>query len=45
MIYKIETFWDNEAQVLVVNSDQIFGLATQADTLELLTYKLKVMIP
>ena len=37
--------WDDEALVWVATSDDIPGLATEADTLELLIVKLKCMIP
>ena len=43
--YKIEAFWDREALVWVAESTDILGLATEADTLEKLTDKLKQMIP
>ena len=43
--YKIETFWDEEVEVWVATSDDIFGLATEANSLESLTEKLRVMIP
>jgi predicted RNase H-like HicB family nuclease len=44
-LYKIEAFWDKEAQVWVAESTDIFGLATEADTLEQLTEKLRRIIP
>ncbi len=37
--------WDEEAYVWVVTSDDVPGLATEADTMEHLVEKLKVMIP
>ena len=43
--YKIEVFWDQEAQVWVVESSDILGLVTEADNLDRLTNKLKQMIP
>jgi len=43
--YKIEAFWDQEAQVWVAESSDILGLVTEADNLDLLTNKLKQMIP
>lgn len=44
-IYKIEAFWDGEAQVWVAESEDVPGLVTEANTIELLTEKLKQMIP
>jgi len=44
-MYKIETFWDEEAQVWVATSEDVFGLATEAQSLEDLSKKLKVIIP
>jgi predicted RNase H-like HicB family nuclease len=44
-LYKIEAFWDSEAQVWVAESKDVPGLATEADTIESLTEKLKQMIP
>jgi Domain of unknown function (DUF1902) len=44
-IYKIEAFWDSDAEVWVATSGDIWGLATEADTLESLTQKLRTMIP
>ena len=43
--YKIEAFWDHEAQVWVAESSDILGLVTEADSLDRLTNKLKQMIP
>lgn len=43
--YKIEAFWDQEAQVWVAESLDILGLVTEADNLKRLTNKLKQMIP
>ncbi len=37
--------WDPEAQVWVATSDEVPGLATEADTMEVLVEKLKSMIP
>jgi predicted RNase H-like HicB family nuclease len=44
-LYKIEAFWDKEAKVWVAESTDILGLATEADTLEQLTEKLREIIP
>jgi predicted RNase H-like HicB family nuclease len=45
MILKIQAFWDAEASVWVATSEDIPGLVTEASTIELLTQKLKVIIP
>lgn len=37
--------WDEEAHVWVATSDDVPGLATEAETTEALMDKLKVMIP
>lgn len=37
--------WDDEAQVWVVTSDDVPGLATEAASLDKLIPKLKLMIP
>jgi predicted RNase H-like HicB family nuclease len=37
--------WDEEAEVWVATSDDVPGLATEADTTEALVEKLKVLIP
>jgi len=42
---KVEAFWDEEAQVWVASSTDVPGLVTEADTMEHLMQKLKVMIP
>jgi len=41
----IRAEWDNEALVWVATSDDIPGLVTEADTVENLVEKLRVMIP
>jgi len=43
--YCVEAFWDDEADVWVATSNDIPGLATEAPTIELLTDKLRLMIP
>ena len=43
--YRIEAIWDDEARVWVATSDDIPGLATEAETVEALTAKLKIIIP
>lgn len=42
--YMVEATWDDEARVWVATSDDIPGLATEAETGEALTAKLKVII-
>ncbi|MFH1911162.1 MAG: DUF1902 domain-containing protein [Pseudomonadota bacterium] len=42
---KVEAFWDEEAQVWVASSTDVPGLVTEADTMEHLMQKLRVMIP
>lgn len=37
--------WDDEAEVWVATSDDVPGLATEADTLEALSAKLQIMVP
>ena len=41
----VHTEWDPEAGVWVATSDEVPGLATEADTAEALVEKLKSMIP
>jgi len=43
--FHIDAFWDSEAGVWVATSDDVPGLATEAETIEALTAKLRVMIP
>ena len=42
---RVEAFWDEEAKVWVATSDDVPGLATEADNLDILTAKLRVIIP
>ena len=44
-IIKIHALWDSEAQVWVAESHDVPGLATEADTMEILIKKLQTMIP
>ena len=44
-VYNIQAFWDTEAEVWVATSEEVTGLATEADTLENLNDKLRAMIP
>ena len=41
----VEAFWNDEAKVWVATSNNVPGLATEADNLDILTAKLKVIIP
>ena len=41
----VRAIWDDEARVWVATSDDVPGLATEADDMEALVEKLKRMIP
>jgi len=43
--YTIHADWDPEAEVWVATSDDVPGLATEAETIESLTAKLRIMVP
>jgi predicted RNase H-like HicB family nuclease len=43
--YYVQAAWDAEANVWVVISSDIPGLATEAETIDDLTTRLRVMIP
>lgn len=43
--YYVHAHWDEEAKVWVAASDDVPGLATEADTTEALVQKLKTLIP
>ena len=43
--YCVHAQWDEEARVWVASSDDVPGLATEADTTEALVQKLKTLIP
>ena len=43
--YYVHAEWDDKAQVWTVSSDDVPGLATEADTTESLVQKLKTLIP
>ncbi len=43
--YKVEAYWDQEAQVWSASSDEVLGLATEAETLESLRQKVRIMVP
>ena len=45
MVYHVHADWDPEADVWVATSDDVPGLATEASTIEILTEKLRMMIP
>lgn len=42
---KIEAFWDESAQVWVATSNDVSGLVTEAESMELLTNKIRQLIP
>ena len=43
--FKVTALWDPEASVWVAESDDVPGLVTEADTVEQLVAKLRVMVP
>lgn len=43
--YVIRAEWDDEARVWVATSEEILGLATEADSIEELVAKLGTMLP
>ena len=43
--YYVHAMWDDEARVWVASSDDVPGLATEAETTEALIAKLKTLIP
>lgn len=43
--FTVKAFWDGEAGVWVAESDDVPGLVTEADTVEHLIAKLRVMVP
>ncbi|MEH2337656.1 DUF1902 domain-containing protein [Nostoc sp.] len=42
--FKVEPFWDSDAEVWVATSDDVPGLVTEASTIEVLTQKLREII-
>ena len=44
-IYFVRAEWDDEAKVWVATSDDVPGLVTEADTMEILSAKLETLIP
>ena len=45
MTYHVVADWDAEAGVWVATSEDVPGLATEAETIERLTERLRTMIP
>lgn len=45
ILYKVDAFWDVDAAVWVATSEDVPGLVTEADTLEILSQKLRGMVP
>ena len=43
--FKVQAFWDKDAEVWVATSENVPGLVTEAFTIEVLTQKLREMIP
>jgi predicted RNase H-like HicB family nuclease len=43
--YHVQADWDPKAEVWVATSEDVLGLATETETIEALTEKLRVMIP
>ncbi|MBD2532154.1 DUF1902 domain-containing protein [Nostoc flagelliforme FACHB-838] len=43
--FKVEAFWDSDAEFWVATSDDVSGLVTEASTIEVLTQKLREIIP
>jgi predicted RNase H-like HicB family nuclease len=44
-VVSVKAIWDKDAQVWIAISEDVPGLVTEADTLEQLIEKLRVMIP
>jgi predicted RNase H-like HicB family nuclease len=44
-VYQVSAFWDKEAAVWVATSEDIPGLATEANTIEALSQKLRDIVP
>lgn len=42
---RIKAVWDSEAEVWVAESEDVPGLVTEAESVEILTQKLRVLIP
>jgi predicted RNase H-like HicB family nuclease len=43
--FNVRAFWDEEARVWVATSEDVPGLVAEADTMEKLVEKLKILIP
>ena len=43
--YQVYANWDPKAEVWVVTSDDVPGLATESESIESLSQKLRIMIP
>jgi predicted RNase H-like HicB family nuclease len=43
--FKVTALWDPEASVWVAESEDVPGLVTEADTVEQLVAKLRIMVP
>jgi len=41
----VKAFWDKEASVWVAESEDIPGFITEAETMEMLIFKIKTLIP
>ena len=44
-VYFVRADWDEEAKVWIATSDDLPGLVTEADSLDLLSEKLEVLVP
>ncbi len=44
-VYQVNAFWDDETAVWVATSEDVPGLATEADTIEALSQKLRNIVP
>ena len=44
-VLHVQADWDPEAEMWVATSDEVPGLATEAETIEMLTEKLRTLIP
>lgn len=44
-VLHVQADWDPEAEVWVATSDDVPGLATEAETIEVLAEKLRTLIP
>ncbi|MBL1210066.1 DUF1902 domain-containing protein [Geminocystis sp. GBBB08] len=42
--YIIDAFWDYEAQVWIATSDDILGLVTEAENIDILIQKVRVIV-